>query len=275
MKYTFGFPMAYYNQAAALVHLYLDGSVLVTHGRCEMGQGLHTKMIQVASRELNIPQSYIHLSETSTVTVPNIVITAGSIGKAFEKSISLSATGYFKGYHTHMDWEKEEGDAYPCFVYGAACSEVEIDCLTGAHKLLRTDIFLDSAFSTDPALDIGQVEGAFLQGMGLYTIEELKYSPEGVLYSQSPDDYKIPTVTEIPEEFHGLGEAGVFLGSSVLFAIYDAVTAARRQRGLAQNLRLSSAATPKLIRMTCVDQITGMIPRDDPSTLTPWSIHVS
>ncbi|KAB1279436.1 Aldehyde oxidase 4 [Camelus dromedarius] len=323
MKFTIGMPTAYYNQGAALVHIYLDGSVLVIHGGCELGQGLHTKMIQVASRELNIPESYIHLSETSTITVPNAIFTAGSLGtdiygravqvtflsflnacqilmarlqpvirknpkgtweewvsiaKAFTESISLSATGYFKGYQTNMDWEKEEGDAYPYYVYGAACSEVEVDCLTGAHKLLRTDIFMDAAFSINPALDIGQVEGAFIQGMGLYTIEELKYSPEGVLYSRSPDDYKIPTVTEIPEEFHvtlGLGEAGMFMGSSVLFAIYDAVAAARRERGLTKTFTLHSPATPELIRMTCVDQFTDMIPRDDASTFTPWSIRVS
>ncbi|KAK7832100.1 hypothetical protein U0070_015247 [Myodes glareolus] len=305
MKYSIGMPVAFYNQAAALVHIYLDGSVLLTHGGCELGQGLYTKMIQVASRELNIPQSYVHLSETSTVTVPNAVFTAGSLGtdtngkavqnacqilldrlrpiirknpkgkwkewvaKAFEESISLSATGYFKGYQTNMDWEKEEGDAYPYYVYGAACSEVEVDCLTGAHK----------------------VEGAFIQGMGFYTIEELKYSPEGVLHSRGPDDYKIPTVTEIPEELYvslvhsrnpiaiysskGLGEAGMFLGSSVLFAIYDAVAAARRERGLSGTFPMNSPATPEVIRMSCTDQFTDMIPRDDPSTFTPWSIHVS
>ncbi|XP_048962513.1 aldehyde oxidase 4-like isoform X3 [Canis lupus dingo] len=327
MKFTIGFPVAYYNQAAALVHIYLDGSVLVTHGGCEMGQGLHTKMIQVASRELNIPQSYIHLSETSTVTVPNASFTAASMGadingkavqnacqilmarlqpvirknpkgkwedwiaKAFEQSISLSTTGYFKGYLTNMDWEKEKGEPYPYFVYGASCSEVEVDCLTGAHKLLRTDIYMDAAFSINPALDIGQIEGAFIQGMGFYTIEELKYSPEGVLYSRSPDDYKIPTVTEIPEEIRvtlvhsrnpiaiysskGLGESGMFLGSSVLFAIYDAVTAARKERGLTKTFSLNSPATPEWIRMTCVDQFTDMIPRDDTSTFTPWSIRVS
>ncbi|XP_057614582.1 aldehyde oxidase 4 isoform X1 [Chionomys nivalis] len=327
MKYSIGMPIAFYNQAAALVHIYLDGSVLLTHGGCELGQGLYTKMIQVASRELNIPQSYVHLSETSTVTVPNALFTAGSLGtdvngkavqnacqilldrlspiirknpkgkwkewvaKAFEESISLSATGYFKGYQTNMDWEKEEGDAYPYYVYGAACSEVEVDCLTGAHKLLRTDIFMDAAFSINPALDIGQVEGAFVQGMGFHTIEELKYSPEGVLHSRGPDDYKIPTVTEIPEELYvslvhsrnpiaiysskGLGEAGMFLGSSVLFAIYDAVTAARRERGMSDTFPMNSPATPEVIRMSCTDQFTNMIPRDDPSTFTPWSIHVS
>nr|XP_003405989.2 aldehyde oxidase 4-like isoform X1 [Loxodonta africana] len=327
MKFTIGVPVTYYNQAAALVHIYLDGSVLVTHGGCELGQGLYTKMSQVASRELNIPQSYIHLSETSTITVPNASFTAGSmatdingkavqnacqilmarlqpvirknpkgkwedwIAKAFEESISLSATGYFKGYKTNMDWEKKEGEAFPYFVYGAVCSEVEVDCLTGAHKLRRTDIFMDAAFSINPALDIGQIEGAFIQGMGLYTTEELKYSPEGVLYSRGPDDYKIPTATEIPEEFYvtlvrsrnpiaiysskGLGEAGMFMGCSVLLAINDAVTAARKERGLTKTFTLSSPVTPEFIRMTCVDQFTDMIPRDDPSTFTPWSIHVS
>ncbi|XP_006889201.1 PREDICTED: aldehyde oxidase-like [Elephantulus edwardii] len=327
MKYTIGIPISFYNQAAALVHIYLDGSVMVIHGGCEIGQGLYTKMIQVASRELNIPESYIHSNGTSTVAVPNAVFTAGSMGtdangravqnacqilmarlqpiirenpegkweewitKAFAESISLSATGYFKGYQTNMDWEKGKGEAFPYFVYGAACSEVEVDCLTGAHKLLRTDIFMDAAFSINPAIDIGQVEGAFIQGMGLYTIEELKYSPEGVLLSRGPDDYQIPTVTEIPEEIYvtlvhsqnpiaiysskGLGEAGMFLGSSVLFAIYDAVTAARKERGLTKIFPMNSPVTPELIRMTCMDQFTDMIPRDDPSTFTPWSIHVS
>ncbi|KAL1770760.1 aldehyde oxidase 4 [Sigmodon hispidus] len=327
MKFSNAVPTAFFNQAAALVHIFLDGSVLLSHGGCELGQGLYTKMIQVASRELNIPASYVHLVDTSTVTVPNALFTAGSMGadvngkavqnacqilmdrlhpvirknpkgkwkewvaKAFEESISLSATGYFKGYQTNMDWEKEEGDAYPYYVYGTACSEVEVDCLTGAHKLLRTDIFMDAAFSINPALDIGQVEGAFIQGMGFYTIEELKYSPKGVLYSRGPDDYKIPTVTEIPEQFNvtlvhshnpiaiysskGLGEAGMFLGSSVLLAIYDAVAAARKERGLSDIFPMNSPATPEVIRMNCTDKFTDMIPRDDPSTFTPWSIHVS
>uniref|UniRef100_A0A4W2ITU7 xanthine dehydrogenase n=1 Tax=Bos indicus x Bos taurus TaxID=30522 RepID=A0A4W2ITU7_BOBOX len=306
MKFTVGMPTAFYNQAAALVHIYLDGSVLVSHSGCELGQGLHTKMIQVASRELNIPESYIHLSETNTTTVSNATFTAGSMGadingKAVQNACQILKarlepvirknprgtwewgkclffsllTSLLRGYQTNMDWKKGEGNAFPYFVYGASCSEVEVDCLTGAHKLLRTDIFMDAAFSINPAVDIGQIEGAFVQGMGFYTIEELKYSPEGVLYSRGPDDYKIPTVTEIPEEFNvtlvhsqnpiaiysskGLGEAGMFLGSSVLFAIYDAVAAARRERGLTKTFTLSSPATPELIRMTCVDQFTDMV----------------
>ncbi|EDL00071.1 aldehyde oxidase 3-like 1 [Mus musculus] len=281
MKFSVGFAATSYHQAAALVHIYTDGSVLVAHGGNELGQGIHTKMLQVASRELKIPLSYLHICETSTTTVPNTIATAASVGAdvngravqieaAFEKRISLSATGYFRGYKAFMDWEKGEGDPFPYYVYGAACSEVEIDCLTGAHK----------------------IEGAFIQGMGLYTTEELLYSPEGVLYSRSPDKYKIPTVTDVPEQFNvsllpssqtpltlysskGLGESGMFLGSSVFFAIVDAVAAARRQRDIAEDFTVKSPATPEWVRMACADRFTDMIPRDDPKTFKPWSIPIA
>uniref|UniRef100_A0A8C3W8T2 aldehyde oxidase n=1 Tax=Catagonus wagneri TaxID=51154 RepID=A0A8C3W8T2_9CETA len=312
MKFSVGFAATSYHQAAALVHIYTDGSVLVTHGGNELGQGIHTKMLQVASRELRIPMSYLHICETSTATVPNTIATAASIGSdvngravqnacqilmkrlepiikknpegtwedwieaAFEQRISLSATGYFRGYKAFMDWEKGEGDPFPYYVYGAACSEVEIDCLTGAHRKIRTDIVMDACCSLNPAIDIGQIEGAFIQGMGLYTTEELKYSPEGVLHSRGPDAYKIPTITDVPQEFNvsllpssqtpvtiysskGLGESGMFLGSSVFFAITDAVAAARRERDLAEDFTVKSPATPEWVRMACADRFTEMV----------------
>uniref|UniRef100_A0A671FZW5 aldehyde oxidase n=1 Tax=Rhinolophus ferrumequinum TaxID=59479 RepID=A0A671FZW5_RHIFE len=328
MKFTVGFAATSYHQAAALVHIYTDGSVLVTHGGSELGQGIHTKMLQVASRELKIPMSYMHICETSTATVPNTIATAASIGSdvngravqnacqillkrlepiikknpegtwedwieaAFEQRISLSATGYFRGYKAFMDWEKGEGDPFPYYVYGAACSEVEIDCLTGAHKKIRADIVMDACCSLNPAIDIGQIEGSFIQGMGLYTTEELKYSPEGVLYSRGPDDYKIPTITDVPVEFNvsllssshtpltiysskGLGESGMFLGSAVFFAIADAVATARRERDIAEHFTVKSPATPEWVRMACADRFTEMIPRDDPKTFKPWSIPIA
>ncbi|XP_075385065.1 aldehyde oxidase 3-like [Tenrec ecaudatus] len=328
MKFSVGFPKSFYYQAAALVHIYTDGSVLVAHGGVELGQGINTKMIQVASRELKIPMSYIHLGEMNTVTVPNTIGTGGSTGadvngkavqnacqtllrrlepiisqspqgsweewvnEAFTQSISLSATGYFRGYQSDMDWEKGEGNMPPYFVFGAACSEVEIDCLTGAHKNTRTDIVMDACFSINPAVDIGQIEGAFTQGLGLYTIEELKYSPEGVLYTRGPNQYKIPSMTDIPEELHvsllaptpnpiaiysskGLGEAGMFLGSSVFFAIADAVAAARKERGLAPTLTMNSPLTAESIRMACEDQFTDLIPKIDSKCCKPWSIAVA
>ncbi|XP_043433369.1 aldehyde oxidase 2 [Prionailurus bengalensis] len=328
MKFSVGFAATSYHQAAALVHIYTDGSVLVTHGGNELGQGIHTKMLQVASRELKLPMSYMHICETSTATVPNTIATAASIGSdvngkavqnacqillkrlepiikknpggtwedwieaAFEQRISLSATGYFRGYKANMDWEKGEGDPFPYYVHGAACSEVEIDCLTGAHKKIRTDIIMDSCCSLNPAIDIGQVEGSFIQGMGLYTTEELKYSPEGVLYSRGPDEYKIPTITDVPEEFNvsllpssqtpltiysskGLGESGMFLGSSVFFAITDAVAAACKERDIVEDFIVKSPATPEQVRMACADRFTEMIPRDDPKTFKPWSIPIA
>ncbi|XP_036713556.1 aldehyde oxidase [Balaenoptera musculus] len=314
-------------EAAALVHIYLDGSVLVTHGGIEMGQGVHTKMIQVASRELRMPLSNIHLRGTSTETVPNANISGGSVvadlnglavkdacrtllkrlepiisknpggtwkdwaQAAFDESISLSATGYFRGYESNMNWETGEGRPFEYFVYGAACSEVEIDCLTGAHKNIRTDIVMDVGCSINPALDIGQIEGAFIQGMGLYTIEELNYSPQGVLYTRGPNQYKIPAICDIPTELHvsllppsqnsntlysskGLGESGVFLGCSVFFAIQDAVSAARQERGLFGPLKLNSPLTPEKIRMACEDKFTKMIPRDEPGSYVPWSVPI-
>ncbi|KAM8934726.1 LOW QUALITY PROTEIN: aldehyde oxidase-like [Pelodytes ibericus] len=327
MKFSIGSFAKFFGQAAALVHIYTDGSVLVTHGGVEMGQGVHTKIMQIASRELQIPLSNIHFCETSTNTVPNTIVSGGSMGtdvngmavqsacqtlmqrlepikkqnpkgswkdwvkEAFMQSISLSATGFFKGFGREMNWEKAEGNPFQYQVYGVACSEVEIDCLTGNHKNLRTDIVLDAGTSINPAVDIGQIEGAFVQGLGLFTMEELKYSPQGVLYTRGPAQYKIPAVCDIPEQFHvsllrdvpnphaiysskGLGEPALFLGSSVYFAIKDAVGAARKERGLSDIFTMNSPATPEKIRMACGDQFTNMIPKDVPGTYTPWAVHV-
>nr|H9TB17.2 RecName: Full=Aldehyde oxidase 1; AltName: Full=Azaheterocycle hydroxylase 1 [Cavia porcellus] len=327
LKFPVGLGSVAMGQAAALVHVYLDGSVLLTHGGIEMGQGVHTKMIQVVSRELKMPMANVHLRGTSTETVPNANVSGGSVvadlnglavkdacqtllkrlepiisknpkgtwkewaQAAFDQSISLSAIGYFRGYDADMDWEKGKGHPFEYFVYGAACSEVEIDCLTGNHKNIRTDIVMDVGRSINPALDLGQVEGAFIQGMGLYTSEELKYGPQGALYTRGPDQYKIPAVCDVPAELHvfflppsknsntlysskGLGESGVFLGCSVLFAIWDAVSAARRERGLPGTLALSCPLTPEKIRMACEDRFTKMIPRDTPGSYVPWDVVV-
>uniref|UniRef100_A0A669Q4V9 FAD-binding PCMH-type domain-containing protein n=1 Tax=Phasianus colchicus TaxID=9054 RepID=A0A669Q4V9_PHACC len=306
MKFSVGFNATYFHQAGALVHIYLDGSVLVTHGGIELGQGIHTKMLQIASRELKIPLSYIHFCETSSTTVPNGKYTAGSVGTEINAravqdacqilwkrldpirrnnpkgkwedwvSVSLDVFVSSRGYVTDMNWKTKKGHAFPYFLYGAACSEVEIDCLTGAHKNIRTDIVMDASFSINPAIDIGQIEGAFIQGVGLYTLEEIYFSPEGEQLTLSPDTYKIPAVCDIPEQFHvyllpnscnsiaiysskGVGEAGFFLGSSVFFAIRDAVAAARKERGLPLDFTLNSPLTVERIRMACDDIFTKMV----------------
>ncbi|XP_075466161.1 aldehyde oxidase 1-like [Ascaphus truei] len=211
---------------------------------------------------------------------------------AFMQKIELSATGFFNGYNTFMDWETGEGDAGPYFIYGAACSEIELDCLTGGHKNLRTDIVMDVGFSMNPGIDMGQVEGAFTQGFGLFTIEELQYTSEGSLYTRGPDKYKIPAVCDVPTEFNisflansdnpytiystkGLGETSLFLGCSMFFAIKDALDSARAERGLPKDFILNSPASSERIRMACADHLTNMIPRDEPGTYVPWSVDVS
>ncbi|XP_030628407.1 aldehyde oxidase 6 isoform X1 [Chanos chanos] len=327
IKYGIGFAEAFLNQAAALVHIYKDGSVLVSHGGIEMGQGVHTKIQQVASRELNIPISRIHVTETSTSSVPNTCPSAASFGTdangmavknaceilfkrlepirkknpngtweswisaAFLERISLSATGFYRGHDLFIDWEKQEGQPYAYFTYAVCCSEVEVDCLTGEYRTVRTDIVADIGRSINPSVDIGQIEGAFVQGMGLYTTEELKFSPSGVLYTRGPGQYKIPGICDIPLKFNvyllsgsnnphaiysskGLGEPVVFLGSSVFYAIKDAVTAARKDAGLSGPFTLNSPATPERTCLACSSRFTRMIPESQPGTFQPWALDI-
>ncbi|KAM6893464.1 aldehyde oxidase 6 [Xenentodon cancila] len=312
IKYGIGFSDSFLNQAAALVHIYKDGSVLVTHGGTEMGQGIHTKMQQVASRELHIPATRIHISETSTSAVPNACPSAASFGTdangmavknacevlyqrleplrqknpngsweswvrdAYFEKISLSATGFFRGPDLYMDWEKMEGQPYAYFTFGCCVCEVELDCLTGDYRTVRTDIVVDIGRSVNPSVDIGQIEGAFIQGLGLYTLEELKYSPSGLLYTRGPSQYKIPAVCDMPLQFNiyllsdshnphtiysskGIGEPTLFLGSSVFFAIKDAVAAARSESGLAGPFSLDSPATPDRACLACASRFTQKV----------------
>ncbi|XP_019132540.2 aldehyde oxidase 6 isoform X2 [Larimichthys crocea] len=327
IKYGIAFGEGFLNQAAALVHIYKDGSVLVTHGGTEMGQGIHTKMQQVASRELHIPSSKIYISETSTSTVPNACPSAASFGTdangmavknacqtlykrlepvrqknpngsweswttaAFFDKISLSATGYYRGPDLYMDWVKMEGQPYAYYTYGVCCSEVELDCLTGDYRTVRTDIMVDLGRSVNPSVDIGQIEGAFMQGLGLYTLEELKFSPSGLLYTRGPSQYKIPAVCDVPLCFNvyllsdsdnphaiysskGIGEPILFLGSSVFFAIKDAVAAARAESGLVGPFSLHSPATPERTCLACATPFTQKIPASKPGSFKPWALNI-
>ncbi|XP_028634835.1 xanthine dehydrogenase/oxidase [Grammomys surdaster] len=328
-KFGISFTLPFLNQGGALVHVYTDGSVLLTHGGTEMGQGLHTKMVQVASRALKIPTSKIHITETSTNTVPNTSPTAASasadingqaiyeacqtilkrlepfkkkkpkgswedwVMDAYTSAVSLSATGFYKTPNLGYSFETNSGNPFHYFSYGVACSEVEIDCLTGDHKNLRTDIIMDVGSSLNPAIDIGQVEGAFVQGLGLFTMEELHYSPDGSLHTRGPSTYKIPAFGSIPIEFRvsllrdcpnkraiyaskAVGEPPLFLASSIFFAIKDAIRAARAQRdnNAKQLFQLDSPATPEKIRNACVDQFTTLCITGTSENCKSWSVRV-
>ena len=101
-----------------------------------------------------------------------------------------------------FDWDKNAGMPFSYFCYGAACAEVEIDVLTGDSTLLRADIVMDVGASLNPAIDIGQVEGAFVQGCGLFMLEEVWFGPQGTLRTFGPGNYKIPGFKDIPIEMH-------------------------------------------------------------------------
>lgn len=157
---------------------------------------------------------------------------------------------------------------------GVAISEVELDVLTGSHTVLRTDIKMDIGRSINPAIDYGQIEGAFIQGLGLFTMEESLWTQDGQLFTRGPGTYKIPGFSDIPQEFNvnflqgvdwshlrsiqsskGVGEPPLFLGATVLFALREAVMSARMDNGVQEKLVMDSPATAERLRLAVGDEI--------------------
>ena len=163
------------------------------------------------------------------------------IQKAYFGQVSLSSTGFYRTPKIFYDRDKAAGRPFYYFAYGAACSEVIVDTLTGEYKMLRTDILHDVGASLNPAIDIGQVEGAFIQGMGWLTTEELVWNNKGKLVTNGPAGYKIPAIADMPQDlrvklvenrknpedtvFHSkaVGEPPFMLGIATWCAIKDAV----------------------------------------------------
>ncbi|CAG8646005.1 30839_t:CDS:10, partial [Racocetra persica] len=227
-KFGISYTALHLNQAGALVHIYHDGSVLISHGGVEMGQGLHTKMLQIAAETLDVPLETVHLMETATNLVGNTSATAASVSsdingyavsnacktlverlkpyrekmpnKSFKEivhaayfdRVNLSANGYYKTPDIGYNWDKNEGQIFFYFTMGVACTEVEIDVLTGDHTILRTDLCMDIGRSINYAIDVGQIEGAFVQGVGWCTIEETLHFPNGHIFTKGPGNYKLP-----------------------------------------------------------------------------------
>jgi len=156
--------------------------------------------------------------------------------------VSLSATGFYKTPGIWFDRDAGQGRPFHYYSFGMAISEVVIDILTGAQRLIRTDILHDIGDTLNEGLDRGQVEGGFIQGAGWCTTEEIKWDEEGKLLTHSPDTYKIPTINDIPQDFRvefltdvpnpgtirgskAVGEPPFMLGLSVWLAIKDAISA--------------------------------------------------
>ncbi|TFH00673.1 MAG: xanthine dehydrogenase molybdopterin binding subunit [Calditrichales bacterium] len=312
VKFGISFTTSFLNQAGALVNIYQDGTVLVNHGGTEMGQGLFTKMRQVAAAELGISYSRVRVNATDTSKVPNTSATAASSGTdlngmavknavvklkhrlvqavlpefndvdaaspakekdivfidgflqdsrssgkripfetavktAYLKQTSLSATGYYSTPNIHWDKKLGRGHPFNYYAFGMAVSEILLDTLTGHHRIIRTDILHDTGDSLNPDIDLGQIQGGFIQGVGWCTTEECKWDNKGNLLNHSPDTYKIPTVRDIPQIFNSdllqdapnprairkskaVGEPPLMLAFSVWLAIKDAISAVGNHR---------------------------------------------
>jgi xanthine dehydrogenase large subunit len=296
VKFGIAFNVTHLNQAGALVHVYVDGSVLVNHGGTEMGQGINTKVMQVVAHELGRDISHVRVTATDTSKVANTSATAASTGadlngkaaqdaarkirqrlaefavklhggnisgvqfhadavhvngvtvpfeelvqKAYLARVQLWSDGFYATPGLSWDAKTMSGHPFSYYAYGAAVSEVVVDTLTGEWKLLRADALYDAGQSLNPAIDIGQVEGAFIQGMGWLTTEQLWWNGAGKLMTHAPSTYKIPGISDCPEDFRvrlfenrnvedsihrskATGEPPLLLPFSVFFAIRDAIS---------------------------------------------------
>jgi len=296
-KFGISFTATFYNQGGALVLIYRDGTVQVNHGGTEMGQGLFTKIRQIAADTLGVEGERIRLMPTRTDKVPNTSATAASAGTdlngaavadaclqlkarldrvaasldgpvtfealceaAYVQRIPLFAQGYYRTPEIHFDRATGHGKPFHYFAFGAAVSEVEVERFTGAYRVRRVDILQDVGDSISPVIDRGQVEGGFVQGMGWLTLEELLWDEQGRLATAGASTYKLPSWSEMPEDFRvsflqdarqssvvfgskAVGEPPLMLAISVREALRDAVAAF----GAGDVVTFDSPATPERI----------------------------
>ncbi|GFD96383.1 xanthine dehydrogenase molybdopterin binding subunit [Alteromonas sp. KUL156] len=325
VKFGISFTSKHLNQAGALVHIYTDGSIQVNHGGTEMGQGLHTKIGQIAANEFGVALDMIEVTSTRTDKVPNTSPTAASSGtdmngkavqnacitlkerlaECFAKSlgeeahvehvqftggfvvlgehrisfaelvqqayfarVSLSSSGFYKTPKLQYNRETGEGRPFFYFAYGVSMSEVSIDTLTGEYTVDKVNVIHDVGNSLNPAIDIGQIEGAFIQGMGWLTTEDLKWNKNGKLISENMATYKIPAIGDTPKEFNvklfgrenaedsiynskAVGEPPFMLAISVWCALKDAISSLS---GYTIDPQLDTPATPERV----LDAVTAV-----------------
>ena len=203
---------------------------------------LKARLIAFACEKYNVGEAEVSFKNSQVLVGAETFSFAELVQQAYMGRVSLSSTGYYKTPKIHFD--RATGKGRPFFYYstGAAVSEVLIDTLTGEYKLLRADILHDVGHSLNPAIDIGQIEGAFIQGMGWLTTEELVWNDQGRLLSNNPATYKIPAISDTPSDFRvdlvpddpnreqtiynskAVGEPPFMLGISVWSALKDAIS---------------------------------------------------
>jgi len=299
----------------ALVNVYGDGTVLVSHSGVEIGQGMDTKVAQTVAYELGIPMSSITINNQSTVTAPNGGGTGGSVTsglccraaaaacKEIKQRLApiaslLALVAQEEGTKAPPTWQELVAKALASGVclqvtgsvfppagplspnvaynsYSAIVQEAELDVLTGEIQLDRTDILFDCGISLNPTVDIGQVEGGFVMGLGLYLTEEINYDANGKLITFDTWEYKPEGALDIPVDFRvsllpdapnplGFlssklsGEPPVALSCAALLAVQHAAKAFREEKGglNVKDFFLDSPATVERAQLGCSVQIT-------------------
>ncbi len=285
------------NHARALVHIYQDGSVVVSTGAVEMGQGVNTKLLQVAAKIFGISPAKIKIESANTLRIANTSPTAASAGadlngkalekaclalrerlagvalewlggteavfsdgrlenpatgktmnweevvvRAFQQRVALSEHAHYATPLIHFDKTIEKGHPFAYHVYGTAVFEVTVDCLRGTYRFDRVQIVHDSGNLMNHPVDLGQIEGGLVQGMGWMTLEEVVYNNEGKLLSNALSGYKVPDIYAVPGEIivhhlaadgpeaaiqksKAVGEPPLMYGLGAYFAIRRAVRA--------------------------------------------------
>jgi xanthine dehydrogenase large subunit len=299
-----------------------------------MGQGLHTKMLQVAATTLGVPLAKVRLAPTRTDKVPNTSATAASSGAdlnggavknaceqirsrleqvaagglgvspqdvrfvdgqvtglgrsgveltweevvrtAYFQRVQLFAAGYYRTEGLHWDSSVMQGSPFKYFAYGAAATEVEVDGFTGAYTTRRVDIVHDVGDSLSPLIDVGQIEGGYVQGAGWLTLEDLRWDEgdgphRGRLSTQSASTYKLPSFSEMPPDFRvtlleRAHEDGAVYGSKAVgepplmlaFSVREALREAAAAFGPAgTSVDLASPATPEAVWWALTEAARG------------------
>lgn len=290
------YPQQFFGNFPAMVSVYHgDGTVLISHGGIEMGQGLNTKVAQVAAKTLNLPMEYIRFRPCDSMTGANAMCSGGSstsdaiavaVMHACEMIlenirpvkedmpgaswVEITNACYAKDIKLSAHFIQKNVEQTNYSVHGVSCAEIEIDVLTGNVQLTRVDIYEDVGASMSPLMDVGQIEGAFVMGMGFFLNEKLAFDKEtGKLLTNRSWNYTPPGPKDIPIDFRikfvknsvnpvfilkskATGEPPLAMTCVCLFALRHAIQAARRDVGEESWLELPAPATPDHIFLKCL-----------------------
>jgi len=295
------------NNARSLVHVYSDGSVLISTGAVEMGQGVNTKILQVAANIFSVNPAKVKVNSTNTCRIANTSPSAASatadlngkatliacnailqrlkevasneltisidrielkdefvfvdgeqtattwlqvIAWAFMKRVSLSEHGHYATPEIHYDKTTEKGHPFAYHVYGTAIITTTVDCLRGTYEIDAVKVVHDFGSSMNKAIDLGQIEGGIVQGIGWMTLEEIIYDKQGKLRSNALSTYKVPDIYSVPKEItiefldtdkdnlaifksKAVGEPPLMYGIGAYFALRNAIKAFNPNANLA------------------------------------------